>query len=291
MYLFLKLFSKLPLIAIQNIAHFIGSFLYLIQTSPKKTTEINLTAVYPDLDKQARDQLVKKSLQSQMMTYAESIKIWGSSTDFAKAQVAETYGEQILFDAIAEKRGMILVVPHFGTWELMNAWMNQFTSLLIMYKPSDHPDMDRFMLESRQRLNATLVPTDESGVRELFKHLKQGGVTAILPDHIPKPSGGVYAPFYGLSTLSSTLVSKLASKTQCAVIGLSCLRRPNLDGFDIHITALSKDILDRDIQVSVQALNQSMEHMINQAPEQYLWAYKRFRNLEHGKNLYKPNQG
>lgn len=51
------------------------------------------------------------------------------------------------------------------------------------------------MLEARQRLNATLVPTDETGVRALFKHLKRGGFAAILPDHVPKESGGIYSPF------------------------------------------------------------------------------------------------
>ena len=160
-----------------------------------------------------RDVLTQKSMQSQCMTYAESVKIWGSSTDYALSLITKIQGESIFKDAINAQKGVLVVVPHFGTWELLNAWLNQHSSPVIMYKPNKNEDVDRFMLEARQRLNATLVPTDENGVRAIFKHLKSGGLTVILPDHVPKESGGIYSMFYGQNALSSTLVSKLASKT------------------------------------------------------------------------------
>ncbi|KAA0601203.1 lysophospholipid acyltransferase family protein, partial [Escherichia coli] len=133
----------------------------------------------------------------------------------------------------------------------------------------------------------TLVPTDETGVRALFKHLKQGGFAAILPDHVPKESGGIYSPFFGQNALSSTLLSKLAAKTQCSVVGLSCLRREDLSGFEVHVQTLSAEINTKDLQLSVDTLNKEMERMINVAPEQYLWGYKRFRKVEGNQNPYK----
>ncbi len=287
MYLTLKTFSKLPLAAIQSIAIAVGYFLFSIHSSARKTTETNLRIAYPHLNDQQREQLTKNSLKSQCMTYAESIKIWGSSTDYALTLIRKIHDEDIFFNAINARKGVIVVVPHFGTWELLNVWLNQHSSPVIMYKPSKQKDLDRFMLEARQRLKAQLVPTDESGVRAIFKHLKQGGLTVILPDHVPKESGGIYSPFYGQNALSSTLASKLASKTQCAVIGLSCRRTDQLDGFEIFVNQLSQDILSKDIQVSVDSLNKEMEQMIDAAPEQYLWTYKRFRRMKNEVNYYK----
>jgi len=55
----------------------------------------------------------------------------------------------------------------------------------------------------------------------------------------------------------------------------------------LHFTALSPDINSKDVQLSVDTLNKEMERMINVAPEQYLWGYKRFRKLEGERNLYK----
>ncbi|WP_168407039.1 lysophospholipid acyltransferase family protein [Acinetobacter indicus] len=286
MYSLLKNFSKLPLRLIQVTARSVGWLLYVSNSSARRVTEINLKSAYPELSESERDQLTKRSLKSQCMTYAESVKIWGSAPEFALEQIKVVHGEDIFLDALQNPNGTLAVVPHFGTWELMNAWVNLHTAPVIMYKPSKNPDVDRFMLEARQRLNATLVPTDETGVRALFKHLKQGGFAAILPDHVPKESGGIYSPFFGQNALSSTLLSKLAAKTQCSVIGLSCLRRKNLSGYEITVTELSNDILSKDLQLSVDTLNKEMERMINVAPEQYLWGYKRFRKIKDAIKFY-----
>ncbi|MCO8100043.1 lysophospholipid acyltransferase family protein [Acinetobacter indicus] len=286
MYSLLKNFSKLPLRLIQVTARSVGWLLYVSNSSARRVTEINLKSAYPELSESERDQLTKRSLKSQCMTYAESVKIWGSAPEFALEQIKVVHGEDIFLDALQNPNGTLAVVPHFGTWELMNAWVNLHTAPVIMYKPSKNPDVDRFMLEARQRLNATLVPTDETGVRALFKHLKQGGFAAILPDHVPKESGGIYSPFFGQNALSSTLLSKLAAKTQCSVIGLSCLRREDLSGFELHVQTLPAEINAKDLQLSVDTLNKEMERMINVAPEQYLWGYKRFRKIKEYRSLY-----
>ncbi len=287
MYKSLKNFSRLPIGMLQTLARGVGSLLFSTHSSARRTTELNINAAFPELDDQQRMMLIKASLKSQCMTYVESIKIWGSSPDFALSQIKEVHNSEIFLEALKNPNGTLGVVPHFGTWEIMNAWVNQYTAPVILYKPSKNKDLDRFMFESRERLKATLVPTDDTGVRALFKHLKQGGFSAILPDHIPNESGGIYSEFYGQKAFSSTLLSKLAAKTQCSVVGLTCIRRADYSGFDLHFTELSKDINSKDLQLSVDTLNKEMERMINVAPEQYLWGYKRFRKLEGGKNLYK----
>ena len=43
------------------------------------------------------------------------------------------------------QKGVVLIVPHFGTWEVMNAWCAQFTSMTILYKPVKNADADRFV--------------------------------------------------------------------------------------------------------------------------------------------------
>jgi KDO2-lipid IV(A) lauroyltransferase len=251
----------------------------------KRITHINLQLAYPHLTSQQQQALIKRSLKSQCMTYVESIKCWGMPAEYNLSLLKNIYGEQHLTEALANKKGVIVVIAHFGCWELLNAWLNLYSSPMIMYKPHKNKAVDRFILEARQRLNATLVPTNENGVRAIFKHLKQGGLTVILPDHLPKESGGIYSEFFGQKTLSTTLVSKLASKTQCNVLGLSCIRNET-SGFNVHCIPLSDGILSKDLQTSVDCLNQDLEIMINTAPEQYVWSYKRFRVLEKNRNPY-----
>ncbi|MGD9698989.1 lysophospholipid acyltransferase family protein [Acinetobacter sp.] len=285
MYFFLKVISRFPLSFLQLLASCIAILLYSFNSSLKRITGINLKLAYPELDETAYQALLKKSLKSQCMTYIESIKCWGMPPEYSLNQIKNIYGEQHLTEALANKKGVIVVVAHLGCWELLNAWLNLHAAPMIMYKPNKHKAVDRFMLEARQRLNATLVPTDENGVRAIFKHLKKGGLTVILPDHLPKASGGIYSEFFGQKTLSTTLVSKLASKTQCNIVGLSCIR-DETSGFNVYCSPLSDQILSKDLQTSVDSLNQNLESMINVTPEQYVWSYKRFRKVEGNKNLY-----
>lgn len=288
MYFLLKILARLPLPILHYLARWVALFIIIMPYAGMRwVVRVNLSLTYPQLSQQQRLQLERASIYSQCLTAAESIKSWGMPTSYSLAQIHSISGTDILLQALKNPKGVIAVVPHFGTWELMNAWLNQYASPVIMYKPSKDAGVDRFMLEARQRLNATLVPTNDSGVRAIFKALKTGGFTAILPDHVPDHSGGIYAPFFGHSVLTTTLVSKLAQKTQCSVLGLSCIRRPDLSGFDIVCELLDHRILDQDLQVSVKTMNTEIERMIARAPEQYMWGYKRFKQMQNLSNVYK----
>ncbi len=289
MYLFLKFIAALPLNLLQTFAACVAWLMFSTHSNTRRITEINIGLAYPELDAAEQQALVKRSLTSQGKTFLEFIKCWGNSADYSLSQLQKIHGAEHFDEALANKKGVILVVPHLGSWELLNAWINLYAAPVIMYKPSKGAGFNRYLLEARQQFNATLVPTDEIGVRAIFKHLKQGGVTVILPDHLPKPSGGIYSDFFGQNTLSSTLVSKLASKTQCNVLGLSCIRSDDSSYFTVDCRPLSEDILSKDLQLSVDTLNQEMQRMINVAPEQYNWAYKRFRKVSSGQELYRNN--
>lgn len=274
---FLKLLSKFPISLIQQLALLVAFLLHFSSGKIKKTIERNLLIAYPEWDQQQRQQMTKLAMRSQLLSMSEFIKCWGNSTAYSVKQIKHVHGESLFHEAIAAGKGIILVTPHLGTWEFLNAWCNQFAELVIMYKPDEQQAINQFVLKARSGLNATLVPANETGVRQIFKALKQGGVTAILPDHLPEPSGGIYSPFFGCPVFTTTLVSKLAQKTQCAVLQLSCIRNSDHNGFDIYIEKVDDAIKSCNLQESVDALNAAMEQLIRRAPQHYHWTYKRFK--------------
>lgn len=276
----LSVISKLPLSLLQLVAYWFSLLLVLLPGQKLlRTIERNLLLAFPEWDDTQREQTAKLALQAQCQSMVEFIKTWGSPTSYSIAQIQHVDGEALLHEALESKQGLILILPHFGSWEMMNAWFSQFISMVIMYKPDENQAINQFVLEARSRLNATLVPANESGVRQLFKALKQGGCIAVLPDHIPEQSGGIYSPFFGRPVFTSTLVSKLAQKTQCRVLQVSCMRQSDDHGFSICIENVHDDIRSSDLQQSVDALNLSMETLIRRHPEHYHWNYKRFKKL------------
>ena len=270
--------SKMPLGFLQMLGRLVADLNSFIKSSQSlHTIERNLLIAFPNLSTVERHRMAKQALRAQTQSMLEFVKCWGSSPQFSLNQIKRVEGQGLLLRAIQEKKGLILVIPHFGSWEFINAWLNQFTDTVIMYKPSKNQQLDDFVLQSRSRLRATLVPADESGVRQIFRALKQGGVTAILPDHIPEKSGGIYSPFFGCPVLTTTLVSRLAQKTQCDVLQISCIRQDDQTGFKITIQAMDNAIRSRNLQESVDSLNASMAQLITTHPIHYHWNYKRFK--------------
>lgn len=245
----------------------------------------NLMIVYPFMDKNERDRLAFIALQNQLTSTIDSAKSWAMPPEWSLTQIKTVHNREILEYGFANPKGLILVVPHIGTWEMMNAWLCSFGDLTIMYKPSGNPSLDRFILSGRERLSATLVPTDGTGVKAIFKTLKSGGFTVILPDHVPDKNGGEIVPFFGIPTMTSTLTTKLAQKTGCALVGLACIK--NKDGFDVFCYDLTDlNLYDKNDIIATTALNDGMQMMINEHFSHYMWGYRRFKTTPFGENPY-----
>ncbi len=287
-----QIFKYVPLSVLQMLARFVAwVIVQLPNSSLVRTIKVNMMLVAPALSHTHKQALIKAIVCHQCLSSVESIKSWAMLPKWSIAQIRDVHNKDILLEGLANPNGMLAIVPHLGTWEMMNAWLNQFGAPTIMYKPVKGNITNDFVLQGRSRLNATLVPTDGSGVKAIFKTLKQGGFSIILPDHVPEPSGGVVVPFFGVETLTSTLASKLASKTKCALVGISCIRRDDGDGFDIYCYKLDEAALyDRDAAIASHALNQAMERMIKEHCSHYMWGYRRFKRLPILGNPYRANE-
>ena len=286
------IFKIVPLSVLQMLARFAAwVILRMPSASIMRTVKINIALIAPTLSDLQKQTLTKNIIYHQCLTSIESIKSWAMPPEWSIAQIRDVHNKDILLDGLASPNGMLAIVPHLGTWEMMNAWLNQFGSPTIMYKPVKGDMTNNFVLQGRARLNATLVPTDGSGVKAVFKTLKQGGFSIVLPDHVPDQSGGVIVPFFGIETLTSTLASKLASKTKCALVGLACIRRDDRRGFDIYCYQLDDPALyDRNAETAAHALNLAMQRMIEDNYSHYMWGYRRFKHIPMIDNPYNADE-
>ena len=282
----LKYISRQPLSVSRWIARILALIVNIFKVS--KTSDVirlNLEISLSELSTQERERITRAAIRNELMSYFEFFSIWGSTNQKNIERVHKVIGKDLLHDALAQNKGLVLIVPHFGTWEIMNAYVAQFTSMTIMYKPVKNQAADQFVRAARSREQANLVPTDESGVRQIFKALKQGGTTVILPDHTPNV-GGEYIPYFGVPLATSNLSAKLIQKTKARALFLYALRNQNA-GFDIHIEAIDEGIYQGDANQGTGIIINTIENLIQRHPEHYHWSYKRFRAHEDLGNIYK----
>lgn len=282
----LKYISRQPLSVSRWIARILALIVNIFKVS--KTSDVirlNLEISLSELSTQERERITRAAIRNELMSYFEFFSIWGSTNQKNIERVHKVIGKNLLHDALAQNKGLVLIVPHFGTWEIMNAYVAQFTSMTIMYKPVKNQAADQFVRAARSREQANLVPTDESGVRQIFKALKQGGTTVILPDHTPNV-GGEYIPYFGVPLATSNLSAKLIQKTKARALFLYALRNEDA-GFDIHIEAIDEKIYQGDANQGTGIIINTIENLIQRHPEHYHWSYKRFRAHEDLGNIYK----
>lgn len=284
-YRLIKLLSRQPIQLGRFMAGLVAGLVNTFSLSKlSKIISLNIQIVFPEMEAQQRQQLVRKAIHNELTSYFEFLSIWGASNQKNIRRIDTIHGEHYLHDALAEKKGVVLVVPHFGTWEVMNAWVAQYSPMTILYKPVKNPAADQFVRDARSREQAHLVPTDESGVRQIFKALKQGGTTAILPDHTPD-HGGDMIEYFGIPLASSSLSAKLIQKTKAKALLLYTMRNDQ-DGFDMYIEPVDPQVYEGSAEHGTRILHQTLEQLIRRYPEHYHWSYKRFRAHPALKKIY-----
>jgi KDO2-lipid IV(A) lauroyltransferase len=178
--------------------------------------------------------------------------------------------------ARAAGKGIILIGPHIGCFELLNldyAAQHPFTA---MYKPPRKAVLSALMLNGRQRGKATLVPTDLSGVRAQLAALKRHEAIGILPDQVATGGDGVWAPFLGRPAYTPTLVASLQRKTGAAAFFVAAERLSWGRGYHLHAFPVN-DVLPEDKTAAAIRINQGVEEVIRRFPAQYLWSYNRHK--------------
>lgn len=284
-YHLLKLISRQPIQLGRFFARLVAMLVNTFQLSKiSKIIQLNLKIAFPDLPDSERQQLTKQAIQNEITSYFEFISIWGASNAKNIQRIHNIHGEHYFHEALAEKKGLVLVIPHFGTWEVMNSWLSKYTQMTILYKPVKNPDADRFVRDARSREQANLVPTDESGVRQVFKALKQGGTTAILPDHTPD-HGGEMVNYFGIPLASSSLSAKLIQKTKAKALFIYAVRNDQ-DGFDMYIEPINPQIYAGHAEDGTLIIHQTLEQLIKRHPAHYHWSYKRFSANKALKKIY-----
>lgn len=231
--------------------------------------------------------MLRARLKQLGQTAIEIPLVWTRSFGWMQPRIVDVKGLEYLEGAEAAGTGTLVLLPHIGNWEVLGSWMPKRGPLTSLYEPPDNPVLENWIKNARQSWGNTLVPTDARGVAAIVKALQRGEHTIILPDQQPPVGSGDFADFYGKPARTMTLVYKLIQRTECRVVYAGVVRVSS--GWTIHFLPAPESIYDEEMQVSLEALNQGVANVVELAPDQYQWEYKRFRHQPAGCPLVYPS--
>ncbi|MBY6195455.1 lysophospholipid acyltransferase family protein [Marinobacter hydrocarbonoclasticus] len=287
----LRLAGLLPLKLAQAIGRFVGLLAWRLNGRSRKTTDVNLRICLPELSAEEQQKLSKESMAHTGMTAMEIPLMWEWPVDKCFSLIKETRGLELVDQALASGKGLILLAPHLGNWELTGLFFSSRYKMAALYSPPHIKEFEDYMIRVRGRLGSELVRGDRKGLLRLMGILKEGGVAGILPDQSPRGKTNAYAPFFGMEVRTMTLVNRLIQKTGANVLVTFAERLPDGKGFRLIVEEAVPGNGDSDPVVAATALNQSVEKVIRMAPAQYQWEYKRLRHRPPGNpNPYYPHK-
>lgn len=289
---FLRVVGLLPLKLAQAIGKSAGLLAWKLGGRSRKVTDTNIQLCLPELSPQEQHELSRQSMMHTGMTALEIPMMWEWPVEKCLALIKETEGLELVEEALASGKGLILLAPHLGNWELAGLFFSSRYKMAALYSPPHIKEFEDYMIRVRGRLGAEPVRGDRKGLLRLMNLLKEGGIAGILPDQSPsRGKSNVFAPFFGTEVRTMTLVNKLIQKTEANVLVSYAERLPDSKGFRIIVTEAVAGSGDADPVAGATAMNQSVEKAVRRAPEQYQWEYKRFRHLLPGTpNPYDPKK-
>ena len=275
---FWRRLSGWPISRLWRFSSSLGPQVYRFNKREREVTERNLNVVYPELSVAERKSLAQHSLRHSAATMLELGHAWMAEPSKVEASILAVHGREKLDGARAEGRGVIVLAPHFGNWEVLNFWLSSHFPFTAMYEPPKIKALDPVIRHGRERMGASLVATNPRGVAALLKALKRSEAIGILPDQEPDWGSGVFAPFFERNAYTATLLPKLVARTQARVVTGVALRIPG-KGFEIHFLDADERVYSGDDVTSATGVNACVEAAIALEPAQYQWEYKRYRKV------------
>ncbi len=282
--LILFFFSRLPLRLNHFFGALIGWVLWATNSRSKRLVSDNINVFFAELSAQQKRVLIKKSLREMGKGLSELGLIWHQDFTANRTHITEIVGLEYLQNPVNNSvqnpaqshQPTILLVPHFGCWEITGRVLSLSQPMTFLYKKFKDAQQEEFVRLMRTRADLTMLAANRKGVMALQRVLSRGGTIGILPDQDPGNSGSISAPFFAQNVRTMTLLVKLARKHKARVLLTYATRLSGGTGYRLTLKPVNVLSQSGDLSADVALMNGIIERLVRECPEQYLWNYKRF---------------
>ena len=174
---------------------------------------------------------------------------------------------------------------HNRSVDMLLTWMNSQHTTTSLFKKIKNNTLNTYVKQRRESKNSKCYETNISGVKEIFKSLKNNNIVCFAADQVPKRGFGEYIDFFNVKAYTTTLVQSLVNKTEANVMYFFIQSSPDND-INIILKHCNKSI-NNDSEHTL-LLNKDIERFIMNRPADYSWEYKRFKRSKNlPNNFYK----
>lgn len=268
-----RMIALLPLRMLHSFGALVGRAAFATSKEYASRTVENLRQANLAGDEMHFAALLKETIGEAGKGIVELPWVWCRPLEKVCATVQSCQGWEHMEEAHARGKGIILLTPHWGCFEVVGLYVGQFLPLTCLYRSPRQAWLEKIMRGGRERGLTRLATADVSGVRVLYKALKRGEAIGLLPDQVPSQGEGEWVDFFARPAYTMTLSGRLAQTSGATVLLAFAERLPRGAGYKLRFEPLP---LDFSKPVPPQ-INMALERVIAISPAQYLWSYNRYK--------------
>lgn len=253
---------------------------YLLMPSRARTARDNILRSGIAATPAEASRLARESFRHLASVAVESVLCAGRITrDNWRDHVEAEVPEQTMKLLSTPGRGVIVITGHLGNWEVGGHFLSFIKPITAIARHMNNPWTGRLLENRSARGSMSIINKRGAKPRQFVQALRQGRMLCILMDQHTRKHG-VSLPFFGRDAATHVSPARLHRLTRMPIVFQYVLRQGEFlyrwvasEPLDYPLTNDSA----ADIRHIMLDLTARLESGIRRAPEQYLWAHRRWR--------------
>lgn len=276
----LGLLALLPAGVRRWLGRYIGDLAFHRHHKRRAIVTTNLAWCFPERDKAARNTMTRDYFRLMAQSFLDYGLLWWGSRKRIERLVSLEGGELLQAQRDAGRPVILLTSHNIGLDFGAAALTRHFPSVGLV-KQVRNPLFDWCMAKGRTRFMGILFRR-EDGMRPVIRAIKKGHAFYYLPDEDLGPDNATFVPFFGVQTATIDALSRLAKMSGAAVLPFTTIYRPDQGNYVARISPPLENFPGDDVVADAARMNQELEKLIRQAPEQYMWSMRIFQTRPDG---------
>ena len=240
----------------------------------KKIIKRNLNIYNENLSSLDEKKIIKNMWKNYGKTFVEYIYL----NKFRKNNShINLIGEKNLFQVLQDQKPVIFISGHFANFELMSMEITKHNiSLATIYRPLNNFFLNPFMEYLRKKyVCKNQIKKGISGVKHAMEFINKNYSIALMIDQRVGESERLN--LFGKQAHTTTLPAQLSIKFNLDIVPVFIKRELN-DQFLIEFKEkISPKIYKNNKKELTEKLNQVLEQMIRDNPDQWIWTHDRWK--------------
>tara|TARA_B110000444_G_C18809806_1_gene581962 strand:+ start:408 stop:1190 length:783 start_codon:yes stop_codon:yes gene_type:complete len=229
----------------------------------------NLMQAFPEQTKIWREKTLLKSYKFFFFQFFEFLSFPGC---WEKIKF-NVNGKHYLDNALKEKKGILLITAHFGSWEMLSFWLgkNRYEAYGVAQKQKNKGAND-FFKEQRSRSGVFHI-FRKSGLDKFYKVLDKNNILGLVSDQDANKKG-VFVKFFNKLASTPKGTALFYQNRKSPMIFAICTQ---VDDFNYNINFSRLDTTKDDTTSITQSYTTMLENFIIKNPSQYFWFHNRWK--------------